>query len=112
MIIIAFSKKTSKFLPRIICRNFKHCAPIIVTNGTMYMLQFTSPKRIYKIPMDNRAIRTLGAHGWKFVYVPRSLPADFCACAAFSCVDLSKRALRLHAPRIQTPDSLYRYLNQ
>lgn len=112
MVIIAFSDKTSKILPRIVCRRFRHCAPIVPNGRNMIMYQFTAPGRITKIRINMHGIRRLGANGWRFVYVPCDAPALHDMRGALSCVDLSKRALRIHAPCVQTPDGLYRYLNK
>lgn len=112
MVIIAFSEKTSKFIPKFVCRKFKHCAPIIPNGRTMTMFQFTAPGQITKIEITMQGIRKLGACGWRFVYVPCDAPAVFDTSGAISCVNLSKRALRIKAPLIQTPDGLYKYLHE
>ncbi len=112
MVIIAFSEKTSKIFPRIVCRRFRHCAPIIPTGRHMIMYQFTTPGRIAKIKIDMSGLRRLRAAGWRFVYVPGAAAPDFDGRRAPTCVALSKRALSLHAPQIQTPDALYNYLRK
>lgn len=112
MIIIGFSEKTSKILPRIICRRFKHCAPIIPMGRDMIMYQFSSPGCITKIQINMHGIRRLQLHGWQFIYLPIDAPAQFDLMNAFSCVDLSKRAIRMHAPGILTPDALYKHLQK
>jgi len=112
MVIIAFSEKTSKIFPRIVCRRFRHCAPIIPTGRHMIMYQFTAPGRVAKIKINMSGVRRLRAAGWRFIYVPGAAAADFDARGALTCVALSKRALSLHAVRIQTPDALYNYLSK
>ena len=42
MIIIAFSDKTSKILPRFFCKKFLHVAPILINNDKVCMYQFVS----------------------------------------------------------------------
>lgn len=111
MVIIAFSEKTSKILPRIICRRFRHCAPITPMGRGMILHQFSSPGHITKIPINIRGISRLQKQGWRFIYLPIDAPGNL-GSHAFSCVDLSKRALRLNAPHIQTPDALYRHLRK
>lgn len=112
MIIIAFSDKTSKILPRMVCRKFRHCAPIVpAAHGRMTMYQFTSPGHVSKIDLCMRDIRLLARNGWCFVYIPCDAVPNFDA-HAYSCVALSKQALRLHRPLIQTPDGLYKHLNK
>ena len=115
MIIIAFSTKTSKFLPRLFCKNFRHCAPIIISGrdaDAPYMLQFTAPGRIYKLNMTGDAVKRLQTFGWKMVYTSGALPMNCNVMRAHSCVDLCKRVLQLRAPLIQTPDALYRRIQE
>lgn len=110
MIIIAFSEKTSKILPRIVCRKFKHVAPIICKGEYLVMLQFVRPGVIEKIKLNNRDLSVLARFGWVFVYLPIELPNDFSTCNIWSCVGLAKRATAIHAPIIQTPDALYKMI--
>lgn len=110
MIIIAFSTKTSKILPRIFCRHFRHCAPIFRINDKLVMYQFTRIHSISKIELHNRDIAILRAQGWRFIYIPIDTPHDFNVMAAYSCVDLSKRAIGIHKRFIQTPFALYKHI--
>ena len=112
MIIIAFSKHTSKILPRILCHNFRHTAPILQTGHDLVMYQFVRPRHIEKINLHTRDIKILQSHGWQFVYVPIDAPHDFVSYESYSCVDLSKHALGIRNIFIQTPDSLYKYITQ
>ena len=110
MVIIAFSNKTSKILPRIICRHFRHCAPIFRIDNKLIMYQFTNMHNITKIELHNRDIAILRAHGWRFIYIPTDAPHDFATIHAYSCVCLSKRAIGIHNKLIQTPYALYKYI--
>lgn len=110
MIIIAFSNKTSKILPRIFCRRFRHCAPIFRDGSKLVMYQFTNIHNIIKIELQNRDIAILREHGWRFIYIPTDIPHDFNPMSAYSCVDLSKRALGINNPFIQTPYALYKHI--
>ena len=49
MIIIAFSDKTSKILPRFFCKKFLHVAPILINNDNVCMYQFVSKNNIRKV---------------------------------------------------------------
>ena len=110
MIIIAFSEHTSKLLPRIFCRHFRHCAPIFRVEHKLIMYQFTNTHNITPIELNNRDIGILRAHGWRFIYVPIDIPDDFDPHCAYSCVDLSKRALGIQNIFIQTPYGLYKHI--
>ena len=110
MVIIAFSNKTSKILPRIFCRCFRHCAPIVRDGSKLVMYQFTSMHNISKIELQNRDIAILRAHGWRFIYLPGDVKNDFPARRAYSCVDLSKQAIGINNIFIQTPNALYKYI--
>ena len=110
MIIIAFSNKTSKILPRILCRRFRHCAPIVRDGKRLVMYQFANLRNITKLELRNRDIAVLRAHGWQFIYIPTDVSHDFNPNRAYSCVDLSKRAIGIHNIFIQTPYALYKYI--
>lgn len=113
MIIIAFSENSSKILPNIFCRRFRHCAPIICTQKNMIMYQFVKRHRIVKIPINTRDITILRAHGWQFVYVsPGASKNNLDLKHVYSCVDLSKRTIGIKSTLIQTPYALYKYLTR
>ncbi len=113
MMIIAFSTKTSKILPRILCRHFRHCAPIMCDKSHLVMYQFVRLGHIEQIQMRPRDIKILAQHGWVFVYLsPHTPTRQYDFIHAYSCVDLTKRAINMHNIFIQTPDRLYKYLTQ
>lgn len=111
MIIIAFSNRTSKFIPNILCKKFKHVAPIVPRDNTLIMYQFVRHGHIEQIKLHMRDIKVLKAHGWDFLYMDgASLPHDFNPYRARTCVDLTKRAIGLKDWHIQTPLALYKNL--
>jgi len=113
MIIIAFSENTSKILPRIICRRFRHCAPIICNRNNLIMYQFIRHNKIEQINLRTRDIAILRAHDWHFVYIPSDIQLHTnYLLNAYSCVDLSKRAVGIKSIFIQTPTALYKYLTR
>lgn len=116
MIIVAFCTRTSKLLPRIVCRHFKHCAPIVPSGDagkTMVMYQFIHRNKIVPIPITARGLRTLRAHGWAVVCVAGvTPPPDLARACAPTCVAFTKRACDMRRARIQTPDALYKYLRR
>ena len=110
MMIIAFSENTSKILPRILCRKYRHCAPIVCDEHGLIMYQFINRKNIVKIKLSQRDITILRTHGWKFIYISPNVKINLDCAHAYSCVNLSKRALNIHSIFIQTPYALYKYL--
>ncbi len=110
MIIIAFSDKTSKILPRIFCGKLKHVAPIVVRGDKMMLYQFVRYGNIVKIPLLARDIEILKAHGWRFVYLQRALPWPIDFRRTYTCVQLAKSMIGMHNIFIQTPGALYRKL--
>ena len=111
MIIIAFAPKSSKILPNIFCKNFKHCAVLVPKSNDFLLYQFIARGHIDTIKIKLRDIRILCAHGWRFVYMPIDLPHGF-PFKTWTCVGLAKRAIKMWAPFVQTPDGLYRRINQ
>ena len=113
MIIIAFSENTSKFLPRILCRHYRHCAPITCEKKDLIMYQFIKPNHIAAIHLKLRDIAVLQAHGWKFIYVsPNVSMQNFYPTFTYSCVGLCKHALGFHSIFIQTPYASYKHLTK
>ena len=111
MVIIGFAQKSSKFLPNIFCKKFKHCA-VIVRNGAEFIIyQFVSRGHIEKIRLRPRDIKMLQQYGWCFVYVPCALPRNF-PRKNWTCVNMAKDALKMRTLFIQTPDALYRALSE
>ncbi|MBO4746352.1 MAG: hypothetical protein J5613_04785 [Alphaproteobacteria bacterium] len=107
MVIIAFAPKSSKILPNIFCKKFKHCAVIVKNRNEFLMYQFISRNHIDIIKIKLRDIRILGQHGWRFVYIPCNIPCVF-PIKTWTCVNLAKYAIGLRAPFVQTPDALYK----
>lgn len=110
MIIIAFSNKTSKFIPRIFCGQIKHVAPIIVNANKMILHQFIRRNKIEKLEIKMRDISVLGQYGWRFIFVPGNAKLSIKYSQIFTCVQLSKQMLGIKDWRIQTPYALYKRL--
>ena len=112
MIIVAFSDKTSKILPRMFCGKWKHVAPIVATQDNLIMYQFVRRGHIEKIKLKMRDIKILNEHGWRFVYLSCALPHDFNPTTARTCVEMTKRAIGLSNRYIQTPGALFQHLSR
>ena len=116
MIIIAFAPNTSKLLPRIICRRFKHVAPIYVKQNKLIMYQFISHNNIAQIPLQMRDLKILVHHGWRFVLLPLAGQKStktimFDNIHAMTCVSMVKKVIGMHNIFIQTPYALYKKLH-
>lgn len=107
MMIIAFSNKTSKILPRIFCGKFKHVAPITVNDDKLVLYQFVRYGNVVKIPLLARDIEILKAHGWRFVYLQNAQAHNVNTSRVLSCVQLAKGMIGMRCPHIQTPNALY-----
>lgn len=112
MIIIAFAPHSSRILPNLICRHFKHCAVIERMGRDFILYQFISRGHVEKIHIKMRDIKLLGAHGWHFVYMPLDIKYNFNPRNAWTCVDMAKRALGIKNIMIQTPDGLAKKLSE
>ena len=110
MLIIAFSKKTSKFLPKIFCRKYKHCAPIIYTHKKYILLQFVNSNKIVKIELNKLGLKLLLNAGWDFITLKADRPNKM--KKAKTCVNFTKKFIGMKAPFIQTPYSLYKKLKR
>ena len=110
MVIIAFAPKSSKILPNIFCKKYKHCAVMVPQGKDFLLYQFISRGKIYIIKIKQRDIAILYAHGWRFIYTPYNLPREF-PIKTWTCVGLAKYAIGLHALSVQRPDALYKRIH-
>ena len=110
MIIIAFSNKTSKILPRVFCGELKHVAPITRCCNKMILHQFVRPWKIVQIPIRARDLGLLAAYGWTFIRIPHIVPNSIEKKHIYTCVQLAKHMIGVRDIRIQTPSALYRKL--
>ena len=114
MIIVAFSTYTSKKIPNILCRGFKHVALILPAGATdkeLVMYQFMRRNNIAQIRIKTRDLAILGAHGWKYIYLATDMRNAPDATRAITCVNYVKHRLGIRNILIQTPMQLYKYLN-
>lgn len=111
IIYIGFSKKTHKTLTRVVCRNFKHCAPVVIKKNKYKLYQFTNRKNINIIEMKKRDIKILEKYDWQFIkYNIKSVPQNALNIRALTCVQFTKRFCGIEKITIQTPDALLKYL--
>lgn len=111
MIIFAFSNKTSKKIPQIICKKYKHVAPIVTKGDKLTMYQFIKYGHVEIINLRSRDLKILQSHGWKFIYLTdASQPDDFNLHNAITCVHMAKKIIKMQNIFIQTPLALYKKL--
>lgn len=112
MIIVGFTCNTSKKLPQVVCRHFRHCAVILPAapgaTKPFVMHQFVRAGTVAKIPINTRDMNLLRAHGWVFVHVGR-VPSEG---GGVTCVQYAKSVCGVHSAFVQTPDALWRRLRQ
>lgn len=113
--IIGFSEKTSKILPKIFCRKFRHCVVIFQTNKKIpdfIMVQIGSDG-IKFINIKLSGIKKLESFGWVFIKTNiQQSPVKLKTLSFLTCVGFAKRALGIHNPLILTPDQLYKHLKK
>ena len=113
MIYIGFSTKTHKLFGRILCRHFRHCAPMIITKNKCVLYQFVNKNNVAKISMTQRDIKILEHHNWKFVkYSCKFAPGHALKTKSITCVQFTKHACQIKKITIQTPDALFRFLTK
>lgn len=117
--IIGFSEKTSKILPKIFCKKFCHCAVIIEqmanSREIRYLMLNPSFGKVDLFLLKNRDLKILKNHGWTFIHINQNqkrISFLFSITYAISCVGFAKRALNIKKPLIWTPDQLYRHLKK
>ena len=111
--IIGFSKKTSKILPKILCKNFRHCALILELNKKQYLLLNPYFKKINIFLLNKRDLEILKQNGWVFIKIkPDKTNLYTSVKSNISCVWFVKNAIGIHNLFIWTPDQLYKKLTK
>lgn len=110
IIYIGFSTRTYKISARIICRQYKHCAPVIIKKNSYEIYQFTKSGQITVIPIRHQDIKILEKYGWKFIkYNITKLP-NISNIRSLTCVQFTKKFCNIKRFDIQTPDGLLKYI--
>ena len=113
MVYIGFSTKTHKLMGRILCKHFRHCAPIQITKTQIVLYQFVNKNNIVKIPMKLRDINILRHNGWEFIkYSGKFAPGHELKSKSITCVQFTKHVCMINKITIQTPDALFRFLTR
>ncbi len=111
-IIIGFTYKTSKIIPRLFCHRFRHCAVIIKKNKKYIMFQVGSGK-INLISLKFRDLKILEQYGWIFLTKDvLQLKQNLKLYQKCTCVKFAKKIIGIKNPLVFTPYGLYRLLNR
>ena len=111
MIYIGFSKHTHKLYARILCKKFRHCAPIDIDENKCLIYQFVRKNKIVIIPITKRDLSILNKYGWKFIKTDcEHIFVNTKSDKSWTCVQFTKHACKIKNKRIQTPYDLYKYL--
>lgn len=110
-IYIGFSTKTHKTSARLFCKEYKHCAPVIISKNKCEIYQFTNMKDINIIRVKKRDLKVLSSYGWVFIKCcAKKVPSKPLKIRAFTCVQFTKKICGINKVSIQTPDALLKYL--
>jgi len=114
MIYIGFSTRTHKKLAQMICQQFRHVAPIVITKNKCIIYQFIRTNKIVPVYIKPRDLKILSKHGWIFVKYDHKFDSGHTLniIPALSCVQFVKRVCRIKKLIIQTPDSLLKYITR
>lgn len=111
MIYIGFSKKTHKLYARILCKRFKHCAPVIVRNNKYYLYQFVNRDDIGIITLKRRDLLILQQYGWVFVKCKYKPNLKYTKNnKTLTCVQFTKQMCGITDKKIITPYDLFKYV--
>ena len=111
MLYIGFSNYSSKRYANIICKKYKHCAPVIINKNEVIIYQFVHINKIVKIVIKKTDIKKLKQHGWIFVKTPTLSRKKFAWCC-LTCVQFTKHMCGIKNIKIQTPLALFNYLDK
>jgi len=113
MIYIGFSTKTHKLYARILCKKYRHVAPIVITKNKCIMYQFVSYKKITLISIKRRDLKILELYGWKFIKYDGKFSLEYALKkSSITCVQFTKNVCGITNMFVLTPDALFRYLNR
>lgn len=111
ILYIGFSLTSHKLHAHILCRTYKHCAPVIVIHNKAIIYQFINPKNIVPIQIRKQDLERLKSFGWIFIkYKSNIIQKDILKIHAMTCVQFTKQVCHIKNIYIQTPDALLRYL--
>ncbi len=113
MIIIGFTAKTGKVLPRVFCTRFRHCA-VVIPLGGKFIFTHVVKGGVQTLELGARDLKILGENGWVFIghRVARQSRVGGGRGSCRSCVKYAKNIIGLKTPFVLTPYQLYKKLNE
>ncbi len=111
MIYIGFSTQSHKLYARILCKNYRHCAPVLIMRNKCILYQFVRYGKIVPIYIRHRDINILKHFGWIFIKYDTTISKkNLLQSHAMTCVQFTKRASGIKNITIQTPDALLKHI--
>ena len=111
MVYIGFSTRTHKIYARILCKKYRHVAPVLITNKKCILYQFVHSNKIVLIPIKKRDLNILEHYGWIFIrYDCKFAPEYATKTKPTTCVQFTKRACGIKNIPILTPDALLKHI--
>ena len=113
MLYIGFSSRSHKLYAQILCRKYRHFAPVLVTDNKCIIYQFIKRGQIAQIPIRPDVINILKHYGWKFIKYDGNFALTIALkMKPWTCVQFTKQSVGIRKIMIQTPDALLQYLNR
>ena len=109
MLYIGFSDYSNKTLARMLCKKYKHCAPIIIDNKNIVIYQFVHMNKIVKIIRPKCDLNRLCQNGWVLIKY-HTQPKQNIKKKCLTCVQFTKYVCGIKNIWIQTPLDLFKYI--
>jgi len=111
ILYIGFSTKTHKIYAKILCKKYRHCAPVLFYKNKCVIYQFVTPKKIVPITIKHRDINILKQYGWVFIkFNGKFIYKRATNNHALTCVQFTKSVCDIKNKAIQRPDALLKYI--
>lgn len=108
--IIGFSEKTKKILPKIFCKKFRHCAAVKKISANKFVFIHKVKYGTQSLVLSSGDLKILENNGWEFIKYKVKKDVYKINNERGTCVSLVKNQIGLNKPFIITPYQLYKYL--
>ena len=109
MVYIGFSVQSHKLYTQVLCKKYRHCAPVVITKDKCIIYQFVNMFKQEQISIKPRDLHILKQYGWIFIKHNDSFYPNT-HFPGLTCVQYTKRICRIKKLNIQTPDKLFKFL--